>query len=136
MLSDTVLARISALLKAKRREGGIGLRAAAHECGVSPSTLSRLERGVSPSLPDIETLAKLASWLNVSVDSLLFDDSDDREGEIPSLTTPEVVEVHLRADKNLSSGTAQALSEMFQLLYSQFSNTAENETGQNIDIST
>ena len=103
---------------------------------MSPSTLSRLERGVSPSLPDVETLAKLAYWLNVSVDSLLFDESNGSGGEIPSLTTPEVVEVHLRADKNLSSGTAQALSEMFQLLYSQFSNTAKSEAGQNIDIRT
>ena len=65
------VARIGALLKAKRRKAGLGLRAAAAECGVSPSTLSRFERGDSSSLPDAETLTKLAAWLNMTVAALL-----------------------------------------------------------------
>lgn len=110
------LARISALIKAKRREEELGLRAAADASGVSASTLSRLERGAATSLPDSPTLTKLASWLNLSVDSLLSD-KQEPQGREPELTTPEIVEVHLRADRDLSPETARALAEMFKTLY-------------------
>ncbi len=111
------VARIGALLKAKRRKAGLGLRAAAAECGVSPSTLSRLERGDSSSLPDAETLTKLAAWLNMTVAALLSEKQIPTAD--PELTTPEVVEVHLRADKRLSADTASALARAFRLLYDQ-----------------
>ncbi len=120
MRSRSALARISAFIKAKRRERGYGLRAAAEESGLSPSTLSRLERGVSSSLPDADTLTKLAAWLNISVAHLLSEDAQEAGQASPELTTPEVVEVHLRADKRLSPKTAQALSRMFKILYDQF----------------
>src|SRR5438445_433392 len=41
-LSDTQQ-RISLAIKAKRRKGRLGLRAAASECGIDASTLSRLD---------------------------------------------------------------------------------------------
>lgn len=113
----TDLARIGALVKAKRRKTGLGLRAAAAECGVSPSTLSRLERGDSSSLPDADTLTKLAAWLNMTVAALLSE--KQKPTADPELTTPEVVEVHLRADKRLSAETASALGRAFRLLYDQ-----------------
>ena len=34
---------------------------------------------------------------------------------------PEIVEAHLRADKNLTPETAKALSELFRVAYTQFS---------------
>src|SRR6516162_7474181 len=111
------LARIGALVKAKRRKTGLGLRAAAAECGVSPSTLSRLERADSSSLPDADTLTKLATWLNITVAALLSE--KQKPTTDPELTTPEVVEVHLRADKRLSRETASALGRAFRLLYDQ-----------------
>ncbi|WP_449420517.1 helix-turn-helix domain-containing protein [Phormidium nigroviride] len=120
MTYESALARISALVKAKRREKKLGLRAAASECGLSPSTLSRLERGASSSLPDADTLAKLANWLEVSVGFLLLEQGKEGDEDGPELTTPEVVEVHLRADKRLSPKTAEALAEMFRILYEQF----------------
>lgn len=129
MIYRSALARISALIKAKRREKGLGLRAAAVECGLSPSTLSRLERGVSSSLPDADTLAKLANWLDVSVGFLLLEQDQDKEHDEdgPELTTPEVVEVHLRADKRLSPKTAEALATMFRLLYEQLTQEQRDE---------
>ena len=111
------LARIGALVKAKRRKTGLGLRASAVECGVSPSTLSRLERGDSSSMPDADTLTKLANWLNMTVGMLLSE--KQKQTPDPELTTPEVVEVHLRADKRLSTETASALGRAFKLLYDQ-----------------
>lgn len=126
MTYKSALARISTLLKAKRNERDIGLRAVAQESGVSASTLSRLERGVASSLPDADTLTKLASWLNVPIGFLLSEQFKESEESDPELTTVEIVEVSLRADKNLSPETAEALAEMFRLLYKQFTqNPAE-----------
>jgi hypothetical protein len=39
----------------------------------------------------------------------------------PHEATPEIVEAHLRADKNLTPDTAKALSELFRVAYQQFS---------------
>ncbi len=119
MNTEINLARLGAIIKSKRLEDGMGLRDAAKESGVSPSTLSRLERGVGAS-PDADTIAKLSKWLNIAVGKLIF----EREPEYnkpKELTTPEFVEVHLRADKNLSPETAEALARMFEILYTQLS---------------
>ena len=126
MGSRSTMARTAALIQAKLRERGIGLRAAAEESHISSSTLSRLQRGTSSSLPDAETLSKLAAWLGVPLGTLL---SDDREMTMdgPHLSTPEVVEVHLRADKHLSPKTAETLAKMFRLLYEQFSETERRD---------
>ncbi|MCA8880352.1 MAG: helix-turn-helix transcriptional regulator [Rhodobacteraceae bacterium] len=43
-----------------RRRGNMGVRAAAREIGISPSTLSRIEKG---HVPDVGTLEKICSWL-------------------------------------------------------------------------
>jgi hypothetical protein len=39
----------------------------------------------------------------------------------PHESTPEIVEAHLRADRQLSPETAKALSELFRVAYKQFS---------------
>jgi hypothetical protein len=39
----------------------------------------------------------------------------------PQEPTPEIVEAHLRADRNLTPETASALSELFRVAYTQFS---------------
>ncbi len=127
MSSRAALARISALIKAKRREKKLGLRAAADESGVSASTLSRLERGAATSLPDSDTLTKLSEWLSTSIGSLLSS-KQEVEGQEPELTTPEVVEVHLRADRDLSLETAQALAQMFKTLYQHCLQTQGQES--------
>jgi len=62
---------ISLLIKDKRKKAGLGVREAADACGISAATMSRLERGGSPQLPDASTLTKLANWLGVSVADLL-----------------------------------------------------------------
>ena len=122
MKSKAILARISAKIKAKRRESGLGLRASAEESKISASTLSRIERGAATSLPDAATLNKLADWLDTSVSSILG--VEERNDNSPMLTTPEIVEVHLRADKELNPKTAQSLATMFKMMYEQLK---ENE---------
>jgi len=129
MLSTTPQKRISVLIKAKRRENDLGVRAAAAESGVSAATLSRLERGVLQNLPDTGTLTKLAHWLGVSLNNLLASGGKIRGDKGPVTTTPEVVEVHLRADKNLSLETADALAKMFKVLYDNAAKGRTTGTG-------
>jgi len=113
--------RISLVIKAKRRQKRLGVRAAAKECGIDPSTLSRLERGAYSTLPDAATLSKLCAWLGTSIDALLGPQDLNLASRPAKNTTPEIVEVHLRADKKLSPKTAEALAEMFRILYDQVS---------------
>lgn len=43
-----------------RKRGNMGVRAAAKEIGISPTTLTRIEKG---NIPDVGTLTKLCEWL-------------------------------------------------------------------------
>lgn len=122
MQSNEITKRIALAVKSKRRSAGLGVRAAAQQCGISAATISRLERGVA-KLPDSATLAKIAAWANVPVAHLFEVSNTARKTEIQS-TTPEVVEVHLRADKKLTPQTAKALSDMFRALYEQFTKSS------------
>jgi hypothetical protein len=45
----------------------------------------------------------------------------------PHESTPEIVEAHLRADRNLTPETASALSELFRVAYSQFSQSGQEK---------
>jgi transcriptional regulator with XRE-family HTH domain len=120
MSGKTTQDRISLLLKAKRRETALGVREAAKAASISAATFSRLERGLSATLPDVVTLGKLARWLGVSLDYLLGGQTTVQdEASLPQVSMPDLLEVHLRADKNLTPETAKALAEMFKLLYQQ-----------------
>lgn len=119
------LARLGEIIKAKRQEAGLGLRAAAEQSGISASTLSRLERGIGAA-PDAETMSKLSEWLEASVDELLFG-GEAMFKELEDLSTPDKIEVHLRADKHLSSETAKALADLFRAAYKQL---AREDKGQ------
>jgi transcriptional regulator with XRE-family HTH domain len=43
-----------------RKRGNMGVRAAAAEIGISPTTLTRIEKG---NVPDVATLEKVCRWL-------------------------------------------------------------------------
>ena len=115
------LARIAALIMAKRRETGLGVRAAAKAADVNAATLSRLERQMTPNLPDSATLKKLAAWLGVTFEYLLAIESP-RLGGSPTPSLPEVIEVHLRADHKLTPEKAETLAKMFKMLYQNVTN--------------
>jgi transcriptional regulator with XRE-family HTH domain len=86
------------------RRGDRGIREVAAEIGVSPATLSRVERG---KLPDLLTFQKLCRWLRIDPAQLL---------DVPSGTDAKkkqaVVAVHFRADATMSPAAAKDLAEL------------------------
>lgn len=108
-------------LKRRREELGLSLRDVKDQTDVSASTLSRIENGTGK--PDADNIARLTNWLDMPVDRLMKKHDGEQVEPVvyyPHEATPEIVEAHLRADKNLTPETAKALSELFRVAYSQF----------------
>ena len=120
-------------IRRKREEMGLSLRDVADETGVSASTLSRIENGTGK--PDADNIARLTAWLDVPMERIMSGremDGDEAQAVVyfPHESTPEIVEAHLRADRNLSPETAKALSELFRVAYAQFSHPGEDTRGR------
>lgn len=47
----------------------------------------------------------------------------------PTESTPNIVEAHLRADRNLKPETAKALAELFRVAYFQFAGKPTDSNG-------
>ena len=115
-------------IRRRREELELSLRDVADQTNVSASTLSRIENGTGK--PDADNIARLTNWLDMPLERILRRSQDTNEAKAvvyyPHESTPEIVEAHLRADRNLSPETADALSQLFRVAYSQFS---RNEQG-------
>jgi transcriptional regulator with XRE-family HTH domain len=98
-------------VRARRRELKISLRAAAAEVGVSAATLSRVERG--DYLPDRDNLFRLLRWVGAPV----AEPSGPAEPHPPGAATMEAIELHLRADKDLTPADAETIAQMVRLAY-------------------
>jgi transcriptional regulator with XRE-family HTH domain len=105
----------------RRRQQELSLRDLARETGISAATLSRIEHGAGK--PDADNIARLARWLEMPLERIVRRSETDPKPVIyfPHESTPEIVEAHLRADRNLTPETAKALSELFRVAYTQFS---------------
>jgi len=86
---------------ALEKRGPVGVRAAAKEIGISPATLSRVERGY---VPDLETFRKICGWLGLNAGEVL--------GLTPHQPSTPQVTVHFKKPQALSPKTAQALGKM------------------------
>lgn len=109
-------------IKRRREELGLSLRDVADVTDVSASTLSRIENGTGK--PDADNIARLTGWLDMPIDRVMNRHTAKNVEAVvyyPHEATPEIVEAHLRADKNLTAETANALSELFRVAYKQFS---------------
>ncbi|MGI8641113.1 MAG: helix-turn-helix domain-containing protein [Pyrinomonadaceae bacterium] len=115
-------------IKRRREELEMSLRDVADATEVSASTLSRIENGTGK--PDADNIARLTGWLDMPIDRVMNKHQNNSEAidavvYYPHEATPEIVEAHLRADKNLTPETAKALSELFRVAYTQFSKSKE-----------
>ena len=111
-------------IKRRREELGLSLRDVAGKTSVSASTLSRIENGTGK--PDADNIARLTAWLDVPMERILncrTPETAESQAVVyyPEEPMPEIVEAHLRADRNLTPETAAALSELFRVAYTQFS---------------
>ena len=114
-------------IKRQREELKLSLRDVADLTDVSASTLSRIENGTGR--PDADNIARLTQWLDMPVDRLMKHADESVEPVIyyPHEATADIVEAHLRADKNLTPETANALSELFRVAYQQFSGSTNKK---------
>jgi transcriptional regulator with XRE-family HTH domain len=85
-----------------RRRGNMGVRAAAAEIGISPTTLTRIEKG---HVPDVATLDKLSSWLGE---------------EASKFTGIGDLQIAFKNKKAVPQGTAKALAELISQAARQF----------------
>ncbi|HYN85100.1 MAG TPA: helix-turn-helix transcriptional regulator [Pyrinomonadaceae bacterium] len=119
-------------IRRKREEAGLSLRDVADETGVSASTLSRIENGTGK--PDADNIARLTNWLHMPMERVMGTRAADGEESavvyFPQEATPDIVEAHLRADRNLTPETAKALSELFRVAYTQFSAPGSDSRGR------
>jgi transcriptional regulator with XRE-family HTH domain len=123
-------------IRRKREEAGLSLRDVANETQVSASTLSRIENGTGK--PDADNIARLTDWLDMPMERIMSgrktangEDAATAVVYFPHEATPDIVEAHLRADRNLNADTAKALSELFRVAYAQFSHPGEDTRGRN-----
>ena len=120
-------------IRRKREELGLSLRDVADETKVSASTLSRIENGTGK--PDADNIARLTGWLQMPMERVMGAGSADGAEDSPVVyfpheATPDIVEAHLRADRNLNPETAKALSELFRVAYAQFSHPGSDARGR------
>jgi transcriptional regulator with XRE-family HTH domain len=101
-------------VRIREKRGGRGVREVAKEIQISPATLSRIEGGKQP---DIGTFGKLCRWLEVDPSTILgISTSSVRER---SSTSDNTVHAHFRADKELSSETANHLAKLIMAVQKQ-----------------
>ena len=85
-----------------RRRGNMGVRAAAREIGISPSTLSRIEKG---HVPDVGTLGKVCDWLGE---------------ETSRFTGVGNLQIAFKNRKAVPPGTAKSLAALIERASQQF----------------
>lgn len=105
-MAEISLETLIAQLKEKR--GAQGIRATADQIGISPATLSRVERG---NLPDLETFTKICEWVGQDPAVIL--------GMRSAAEAKPVVRVHFKKEMAISPATANALSDLIQAAHAQ-----------------
>jgi hypothetical protein len=80
---------------------------------LTASALSRIENG---GIPEPRNAAVIAEWLGLPASHVVW--PGQPAFVLPKRqSTPEIVEVHLRADKKLSPVAAEVLARTFRVLY-------------------
>jgi len=90
-----------------KKRGNMGVRAAAKEIGISPTTLTRIEKG---NVPDVGTLKKVCSWL----------------GEAPAqFTGIGALQIAFKNKKTVPPKTAKSLATLIEKASEQFTKKIE-----------
>ena len=97
----------------RRQSLKMSWRQAAVAAGISPSTLTRLGQG---KRPDVSGFASLIKWLGVSPEHFLSGVRAPHQDDQDFMT---VVSAQLRARKELSPKSAEALEEIIRAAYTR-----------------
>ena len=112
------------LVRKKRDRDGLTLRDVADQTGLKIPTISRVERGEAQDLEG-GTLLTLCTWVGANPDDFkegaALPAPPSRKAKVRHDNVPDVVELYLRADKNLNKKTATALSTLFRAAYETMS---------------
>lgn len=109
--------RLGQRLRKARKDQNATLEDVSKATGVSIATLSRVERGGSKDI-DAGTLVSICKWIRVRPDEFKPGAEPPKApGRRTPASTPEAVELYLRADKNLDERTADLLAKMFRAAY-------------------
>src|SRR5437879_2196420 len=85
------------------KRGDRGLREVAKEIGISPATLSRVERG---HVPDLDTFSRICRWLKLDPADVLGMEGGPPKPSVASIQT------HFRKDDAVPAKTAEALGKL------------------------
>ena len=85
-----------------QKRGSMGVRAAAREIGISPTTLSKIENG---HIPDQVTLKKVCEWIGE---------------EVTKFTAMGGLQIAFKKDQTLAPNTAQSLARLIERAEEQF----------------
>lgn len=119
MSADFDLVRFGERLREVRVKRGLTLKDVSQQIDISIPTLSRVERGDAKEI-ESKTLFALCDWAKLPLELFQEQVSPTRKGSIRrDIATPDAVELHLRADKNLNPKTAELLVKMFRAAYQQ-----------------
>jgi transcriptional regulator with XRE-family HTH domain len=99
-----------AALDNQRQSKGMSWKQVAERSGVSASTLTRMAQG---KRPDVDSMAALAAWSGLSVDSFVHHE-DVKKVKTDSLSK---ITAYLRADPNLSPHSADAIEAVIKAAY-------------------
>lgn len=122
--------RLGLLVHRKRERDNLTLQDVANQTGLKVPTISRVERAEPEDL-EVSTFLTLCEWLPANPDEF----SEGKGLSAPSTknkithNTPDVVELYLRADKNLNKKTAAALSKLFRTAYETMSDQLRPKRG-------
>ena len=88
--------------RVSQTRGNMGIRAAASEIGISPTTLSKVERG---HIPDMKTLEKICAWIG---------EEPDRFSAVGGL------QIAFKKKTAIPEATSKSLATAIQLAHEQF----------------
>lgn len=108
---------LAALVRGHREGRGLTLRQAASECGISASTLSRIER--REARPDLDTVRALVDWVGVPLERVAQRQAGSTAPRRRAGDAMSNVEIQFRADPNLKPETAEALISIVRAAYSE-----------------
>ena len=121
MAEPVDVVRLGQRLCLVRKKRDYTLDKLAKEVEVSVATLSRIERGGSTDI-DGGTLVVVCRWMGARPEEFRAGAEPPKiPGRKAPPTTPEAVELYLRADKYLEAQTAALLAEMFRAAYDKLS---------------